>query len=65
MAEAAAAHNGHLNQLNSILHKYWPTHVQKILVTLFSDSDPAIKHLAFSLLGREAMPESTPLGGRP
>lgn len=46
--------NGQLDQLNSILYKYWPTDVQRILATLLSDSDPAIKHLAFSLLGRQA-----------
>lgn len=47
-----------LKQLNIIVHKYWPTYMKKILATLFRHEDPTIKHLAFSLLGRKAMPSS-------
>lgn len=46
----------HVGCLHRILHKYWPMDVQKILVTLFIDPDPTIKHLAFSLLGGKGMP---------
>lgn len=46
-----------IGSLKAILHKYWPTDVKKILVTLLMDTDPAIKHLAFSLLGREELPD--------
>lgn len=54
MSQTQGPQNGQLNQLSRILHKHWPTDVKKILVTLFMDTDPTIKHLAFSLLGRES-----------
>lgn len=60
MAEADGALNVQLTQLNGILHKYWPKHVQKILATLFMDTDPTVKNIALSLLGRQARQENTP-----
>lgn len=50
--------NEQIGRLKTILHKYWPTDVQKILAPLFMDTDPAIKHLAFSLLARQVPPDS-------
>lgn len=47
-------------RLNIILNKYWPIDVKKILATLFSDSDPDIKHLAFSLLGHRTAAAHSP-----
>lgn len=47
-----------IDHLRVILHKHWPLHVKKILATLFLDPNPAIKHLALSLLGRDPLPDS-------
>lgn len=58
MSEANGLQKDQLNQLDSLLNKYWPTHVKKILVTLFSDSNPTIKNIAFSLLGVDGRPEN-------
>lgn len=44
--------------LKTILDKYWPMHIHKILATLLSDPDPTIKHIAFSLLGRGSVPKA-------
>lgn len=59
MSKFYCSKNDELNQLSSILHKYWPTHVKKILATLFGHPDPAIKQLAFSLLRCEVQPDNT------
>lgn len=58
MAEAKGA-AGQNDLLGILLHKYWPVNKHEILVSLFMDPDPTIKHLAFSLLGRGAMPKAT------
>lgn len=55
MSQATGEQDDQLNKLNSILHHYWPTDVKKRLTTLFMDTEATIKHLAFSLLGREVL----------
>lgn len=57
MAETRDPQNDEARQLNTILHKHWPADVKNILVTLFKGPDLTIKHLAFSLLGYDTMPE--------
>lgn len=64
MSEAQGSQNHELNQLYSIINKHWPMHVKKILAALFSDTDPRIKNLAFSLLGCQARAENTQGGVR-
>lgn len=54
MAAREQSQKDQLNRLHIILNKYWPTHVKKMLASLFSNPDPAIKHMAFSLLGQAA-----------
>lgn len=64
MHQTQGSQDDQLNQLNNILHKYWPLHVKRILVRLFSSTAPALKHIAFSLLGREVVPERAKGSGR-
>lgn len=52
------ASSGQIGRLKTILHQYWPTQVNEILATLFMDTDPIVKHLAFLLLGHQALPSS-------
>lgn len=58
MFETLGSQKAELDKLNSILNKYWPADVHKILARILSGHDMTIKPLAFALLKREPPPKS-------